>query len=132
MTYHSKVDVYVVAAIVLAIGVFLLGDYWIAGPILLVLMLCAYPQSYQTTAAGLVIRTALSKVMIPYHAIRYVGPASEEPETFVFESDRVRIAYGPGSDILIDPVNRGDFFADIAKHAPHLMKRGQKLTTVFA
>ena len=50
MTHKSKVDVYILAAIALAIFVFLLGDYWIAGPILLVLVLCAYPQSYETTA----------------------------------------------------------------------------------
>ena len=32
MTHKSKVDVYILAAITLAVFVFLLGDYWIAGP----------------------------------------------------------------------------------------------------
>jgi hypothetical protein len=132
MTYHSKVDVYILAAIVLAIGVFLLGDYWIAGPILLVLMLCAYPQSYQTAPKWLVVRSALTKVLIPYETISYIGPASEDHDTFSFTADRIRIQYGPASDILIAPANRNAFLADMAKRTPHLMKRGQKLTAAFA
>jgi hypothetical protein len=132
MTHHSKVDVYILAAIVLAIGVFLLGDYWIAGPILLILLLCAYPQSYVTTPRALVVRTALARVTIPYETISYIGPASEEHDTFSFTADRIRIQYGLASDILLAPVNRGAFFADMAKRTPHLTKRGQKLTAAFA
>ena len=132
MTYHSKVDVYILAAILLAIGVFLLGDYWIAGPILLVLMLCAYPQSYETTPKGLVVRTALTKVLIPYEAISYVGPASEDRDTFSLTADRIRIQYGLASDILIAPANSQAFLSDMAKRTPHLMKRGQRLTAAFA
>ncbi|HLK62457.1 MAG TPA: PH domain-containing protein [Bryobacteraceae bacterium] len=132
MIYHSKVDVYILAAIVLAIGVFLLGDYWIAGPILLVLLLCAYPQSYETAAQGLVVRTALTKTLIPYQAISEIGPAAGETEIFSFTSDRIRIQYGLASDILIAPANRVAFITDIANRAPHLTRRGQKLTAVFA
>src|SRR6185369_1229687 len=105
MIHHSKVDVYILAAIVLAIAVFLMGDYWIAGPILLILMLCAYPQSYETTPQGLRIRTALTKTLIPYETISYIGPASEEQETLFTSSGRIRIQYGPASDILISPAN---------------------------
>jgi hypothetical protein len=132
MTYHSKVDVYILAAIVLAIGVFLLGDYWIAGPILLILMLCAYPQSYETQPEALVVRTALAKVLIPYRTISYIGPASEHHGAFSFTADRIRIQYGLAADILIAPANQNAFLADMAKRTPHLMKRGQKLTAAFA
>ena len=132
MTHQSKVDVYILAAIVLAIVVFIMGDYWIAGPILLVLLLCAYPQSYETTAKGLLIRTALTKVVIPYETISFIGPASEERATFSLSSDRIKIQYGLASDILIAPANRKLFFADMAKRTPHLIKRGQRLIGVFA
>ncbi len=134
MTHHSKVDVYILAAILLAIGVFLLGDYWIAGPILLILLLSAYPQSYETTPRGLVIRAALTKVVIPYETISSIGPAEadEERSIFSFSADRIRIQYGPASDILIAPANPNAFFADMAKRTPHLMKRGQRLTAAFA
>lgn len=132
MTHQSKVDVYILAAIVLAIAVFLMGDYWIAGPILLVLLLCAYPQSYETTPKGLLVRTALTKVVIPYHTISFIGPASEDRGTFSFTADRILIQYGLASDILIAPANRNAFFADMAKRTPHLIKRGQKLVAAFA
>jgi hypothetical protein len=132
MTHHSKVDVYILAAIVLAIGVFVLGDYWIAGPILLILLLCAYPQSYETTPKGLVVRSALTKVLIPYQTISYIGPAAEDRGTFSLTADRIRIQYGPASDVLIAPANRAAFFADMAKRTPHLIKRGQRLFAAFA
>jgi hypothetical protein len=132
MTYQSKVDVYILAAIALGIFVFLLGDYWIAGPILLVLALCAYPQSYQTTPKGLVVRTALTTLLIPYETISYVGPASEERSAFSLTPEGVRIRYGLASEILISPANRRLFFADMAKRTPHLIKRGQRLLAVFA
>ena len=132
MTHKSKVDVYILAAILLAVFVFLMGDYWIAGPVLLVLALCAYPQSYQTTPQGLVVRTVLSKALIPYETISYVGPASEERSSFSLTPEGVRIRYGLASEILISPADPRSFFADLAKRAPHLIKRGQKLVAVFA
>ncbi|HTS29865.1 MAG TPA: hypothetical protein VMH81_28535 [Bryobacteraceae bacterium] len=132
MTHHSKVDVYILAAIVMAIGVFLLGDYWIAGPTLLILLLCAYPQSYVTTAKGLEIRTALTKIVIPYQAICYIGPDAEDSEGSSPSSGRICIQYGLASAIVITPADLGAFVADMAKRAPHLMRRGRKLTAVFA
>jgi len=132
MTHKSKVDVYILAAMLLAVFVFLMGDYWIAGPVLLVLALCAYPQSYHTTPQGLVIRTVLSKAVVPYETISYVGPASEERSSFSLTPEGVRIRYGLASEILISPADPRSFFADMAKRAPHLIKRGQKLVAVFA
>ena len=132
MTHKSKVDVYILAAITLAFFVFLMGDYWIAGPILLVLALCAYPQSYQTTPRGLVVRSVLSTALIPYETISYVGPASEERSALSLKPEGVRIRYGLASEILISPADPRVFFADVAKRAPHLIRRGGKLIAVFA
>ncbi len=132
MTHKSKVDVYVVSAILLALFVFVLGDYWIAGPILLVLFLCAYPQCYETTAYGLVIRTAVARYMIPYSAISYVGPSVEEGRRFGVTEDHIRIEYGPSSEVLIEPADRDAFLRDMAARAPHLIKRGRRLIAAFA
>lgn len=136
MTHHSKVDVYILAAIALAIVVFVLGDYWIAGPILLILLLCAYPQSYETTSRGLLVRTALTRQLIPYETISYIGPAEEDRTTFSvvasLTADRIMIQYGLASDLLIAPANQKAFFADMAKRTPHLIKRGQRLIAAFA
>jgi hypothetical protein len=127
MTHSSKVDVYILAAIVLAMIVFLLGDYWIAGPILLTLFLCAYPQSYETTARALVIRLPLCRHVIPYSAISFVGPAAEDSD-----AARVKIQYGPAAEIVIEPADREAFFRDLASRAPHLVKRGPRLFAAFA
>ena len=132
MTHKSKVDVYVLAAIVLGVIVFLMGDYWIAGPVLLVLFLCAYPQSYETTRYALVIRTALARQVIPYAAINFVGPISEEGASLVGNADRIRIEYGPAAEVLIEPADREAFLRDVAARAPHLIKRGRRLIGAFA
>ena len=53
MTYRSKVDVWMLAAIAFAWAVLLAGaDRWIVTPMLVILMMCAYPESYMTTPAG--------------------------------------------------------------------------------
>jgi hypothetical protein len=124
MTHQAKVDWWMAAAIVLAIIVLLLGvNYWIAGPVLLVLLICAYPQSYKTTKEGLLIRGGLWRRQIPYEAITFVGEISE---------DRVRIQYGLASELRIEPADSRVFLADIAKHTPHLIRRGYKLVMAFA
>ena len=124
MTHQAKIDWWMGAAIALAVIVLLLGlDYWIAGPVLLVLLICAYPQSYKTTRERLLIHGGLWRRSIPYGAITFVGPISE---------DRVRIQYGIASELRIEPEDPRMFVADIAKHTPHLIKRGYKLVAAFA
>jgi hypothetical protein len=44
----------------------------------------------------------------------------------------VRIQYGIASELRIEPEDPRVFVADIAKHTPHLIKRGYKLVLVFA
>jgi hypothetical protein len=132
MTHKSKVNVYILAAIVLAIVVFLLGDYWIAGPILLILFLCAYPESYETKPHALVIRAAVSKHVIPYETISFIGPTAEEGG-FRLAAGGLRIKYGPAWELLVSPADQAAFFRDIAARAPHLVRRGERLVaTAFA
>ena len=124
MTHQAKMDWWMAAAIALATIVLLLGvDYWIAGPVLLVLLICAYPQSYKTTREGLLICGGLWRRSIPYEAITFVGPISD---------DHVRIQYQLASELRIAPEDPRVFLADIAKHTPHLIKRGYKLVPAFA
>jgi hypothetical protein len=132
MTHNAKLDVYILLAIVLGVILFLMGDYWIAGPVLLVLFLCAYPQSYETSAEGLVIHTALGRRRIPYRAIRFVGPTGEEAGWLAAGANRIRIAYGAAAEVLIAPADRDAFLRDVARRAPHLVRRGPKLMDSFA
>ena len=103
MTHQAKMDWWMAAAIAFAILVLLAGvNYWIAGPVLLVLLICAYPQSYKTTREGLLICGGLWRRRIPYEAITFVGSIAE---------DRVRIQYGLASELRIapalDPLRQG-------------------------
>lgn len=124
MTHQAKIDWWMAGAIALAILVLLLGvNYWIAGPVLLVLLICAYPQSYKTTGEGLLICGGLWRRSIPYEAITYVGPVSD---------DHVRIQYRLASELRISPEDPRVFLADIAKHTPHLIRRGHKLVAALA
>jgi len=132
MTHKSKVDVYVLAAIILGVIVFVMGDYWIAGPVLLVLFLYAYPQTYETTPQGLRIRTALARYVIPYSTINFIGPLAEEGVGLVGAADHLRIEYGPAAEVLIEPADRDAFLRDIAARAPHLIRRGGRLIGLFA
>jgi hypothetical protein len=72
---------------------------------------------------GLLIRGGLWRRRIPYDATTFVAPIA---------ADRVRIQYGLASELRIAPADARVFLADIAKHTPHLVKRGYKLVLAFA
>jgi hypothetical protein len=117
MTHSSRIEWSVLAAIALAIAAFFLGlSYWLAGPVLLVLFLCAYPQSYTTTAAGLEVRDALTRRVIPYAAIAAVAP----------RRGRVRVRHAMGTTV-VSPRKRRLFIDDVEKWTPHLTRQDEQL-----
>ena len=133
MTYKSELDWYALGAIAVTICALALGiDYWIGGPVLLVLFLCAWPQSYQIRTDGLLVRTALGRQLIPYAAIYSVGPVPEDPHAPSFWPTRLRIRYALASELLVAPAARAAFLADMAKRTPHLIRRGYRLVPAFA
>ena len=118
MCHQSKVDwcawIAIAAALVMLV---VWADYWIAGPMLLILFLCAYPHSYETGSRALSVRDALTRRMIPYAAISSVAPSG----------DRLRIDYGVHSSMVIHPADAGAFLSDMAARCPHLARRGRQL-----
>ncbi|MBZ5725915.1 MAG: PH domain-containing protein [Acidobacteriia bacterium] len=125
MTHTSRFDWWLLPAIALAIAVLLIThNYWVGGPVLLVLALCAYPQSYQTTPEGLLVRAALTRQLIPYESIMSIGPGER--------GNRIRIQYGLASELLVAPADRDAFLRDMAAHTPHLTRLGRKLMAIFA
>jgi hypothetical protein len=123
MTHSATTDWWIVSAIAVSIVVLLLGaNYWIVGPLLLNLMICAYPQTYQTTEKGLVVRTALGRQLIPYQAITSIGLASGNP-------GRVCVRYGPRYELRIAPADLEGFFTDMAARTPHLSGQMQSCGT---
>jgi hypothetical protein len=118
MTHKSKHDRCVWAGIVLAAAaLFLHVGYWIAGPVLLILLLCAYPQSYEIAVRELVIHDSVTRRRIPYEAITCVRRSG----------DRVRIGYGAASAIVIAPANAAAFVSALAGFTPQLARRGDEL-----
>ncbi len=124
MIHQAKVDVWLLAAVLLAFAELLAGaGRWIAGPVLLVLLMCAYPQSYVTLPDGLLVRAGVWRMRVPYGAITFIGPGPDEGSVFV--------QYGLGSQFRIAPADPGAFFEDVAAHAPHLAGRGQRLVAAW-
>jgi Bacterial PH domain len=116
MTHIAKFDWWSIAAIVFGFLVILAGcNYWIAGPVMLVLALSAYPQSYVTTSSGLLVRAGLMRRLIPYQTITVVEPVAD---------DTIKVQYGHNS-LLLEPEDPDAFFRDLANRVPHLGRRVQ-------
>jgi hypothetical protein len=125
MNHSATTNWWIVSAIAVSIVVLLLGaNYWIVGPLLLNLMICAYPQTYETTEKGLVVRTALRRQLIPYQAITSIGLAPDN-------RGRVWVRYGSRSELRIAPADTEAFFTDMAARTPHLSKRMQKFVAAL-
>jgi len=125
MTHDAKYDWWIVAAIALDLLVLLVGGYyWITAPVLLVLAICAYPQSYVTTSTGLLVRAGLVHRSIPYQAITFAGMDDA--------TGKVTIQYGLNSRLWIVPADPAGFLRDLAQRAPHLTRRGRRLMAAFA
>jgi len=122
MRHTSKVEVWLLAAILYVTGVLAAGgNRWIGGPVLLVLLLMALPQEYVTAPEALRVRAGITRWAIPYAAITFVGESSLGPVK------RIAMRMGRDSELLLAPDDPGKFFADVAAHAPHLMRRGGQL-----
>lgn len=109
MMHKSKPDWCVFGGIGLAAAaLFLHVGYWIAGPVLLILLLCAYPQSYELAPDQLIIHDALTRRRIPYTALRAAEVVGA----------RVRICYGFGSEIVIAPADPRSFVSSLTPRLP--------------
>lgn len=109
MIYQSRPATGVYAGIAAAAtALFLHVGYWIAGPVLLTLLLCAYPQSYELAETELIVNDALTRRRIPYRAMA----AAER------EGRRVRIRYGAGSELVIAPADTAAFLEALAPRLP--------------
>jgi hypothetical protein len=133
MNYDAKFDWRLAAAIAVSLAVLLLGgNYWIVGPVLMILLICAYPQSYQTTPHGLLVRAFCMRILIPYTVITFIGPSEENRGRWPWFNGGVTIRYGLASKLHIAPAKMDIFLADMAARTPHLVRRGEALVLSFA
>ena len=105
------------------------GAYWASGVVLGVLLLGALPQSCETTPRGLLIRTGLTRRLVPYRALTLVSPCPDARGSLVLSTRRVRIEWGSHARIV--PADRRTFLAEIASRAPHLSQRGPDLVRSY-
>lgn len=133
MTYDAKLDWRLAGAIVASLAALLSGaNYWIVGPVLMILLICAYPQSYQTTSRGLLVRAFCMKILIPYEVITFIGPTQENRGRWSWFAGSVTIRYGLASKLFISPARMDEFLRDVAMRTPHLVRRGGALVLSFA
>jgi hypothetical protein len=112
MKHQSKLEVWLLAAIVYVIAVLLLGgNPWIGVPVLICLLYMAYPQQYITAPDALRVSAGLVRWTIPYRAITGVGS----------HGTRIAIRVGRDSELVLTPADPAAFVADVTKHAPHLL-----------
>src|SRR5215831_19489447 len=76
MTHKSKLEVWLVVAIVYVVAVLALGgNRWIGVPVLICLAVMAYPHRYVTAPDALRVSQGLVRWTIPYRAITFVRAA---------------------------------------------------------
>jgi hypothetical protein len=111
MIHRSKLEVWLFAAIFYGVLVLALwGDWWVGGPVLLILLILSFPHTYVLTRDGLRVRAGLARWVIPYQGMAFVQPAGE----------RVAIRFRNRQEMLLAPADPLAFCADVAAHAPHL------------
>jgi len=111
MTHKSKLEVWLVVAIVYVVAVLALGgNRWIGVPVLICLAVMAYPHRYVTAPDALRVSQGLVRWTIPYRAITFVRAAGP----------RVAIQVANDSELLLTPDDPAAFLADVARHAPHV------------
>src|SRR5437016_12128279 len=148
MLHHSKKDWWLIGAvssavvIPLGLGIFLLrfgSQYRTVGAALaidgaitaLVILLLTYPLYYQITSAELIVRCGvLMNRHIPLGAIDEVRPDRNPASAPAWSLDRLRADYrknGEHAFIMISPEDKDAFMEELAKAAPGLEMRGDRL-----
>jgi hypothetical protein len=127
MVHKGRNDWWIAASLAAIAALFVArGNYWIGGPLFVLIGLCAFPQKYQTTRDGLWIQAGLTRRLIPYQAISFVGPCSGG-RNLALTLEGVCVQYGLNSEVRISPADPAAFLADMAVRTPHLQRRGQEL-----
>jgi hypothetical protein len=111
MTHKSKLEVWHLVAIIYVVVVLALGgNPWIGVPVLICLILMAYPHRYVTAPDALRVKAGLVRWTIPYRAITSVGAIGAH----------IAIRVGRDPELLLNPEDPAAFVAEVARRAPHV------------
>ncbi|HTS66588.1 MAG TPA: hypothetical protein VMH28_31410 [Candidatus Acidoferrales bacterium] len=111
MTHKSKLEVWHLVAIVYVVAVLALGgNAWIGVPVLVCLILMAFPHRYVTAPDALRVTAGLVRWTIPYRAITFVGALGTH----------IAVRVGNDPELLLSPADPAVFVAEVARYAPHV------------
>lgn len=138
MSYKGKVDWWIGMGIVAGVcmpaiaALALHNDFLLVPPgLLAVFMLtCCYPQKYEVMPEALIVSAGLTRRVIPWSGISFVGPSSDSRSSLALSLDRVAIRHA-GGEILIAPDDQVRFMDDVASHCPQLSRRGMDLVAAM-
>ena len=138
MTYKGKVDWWIGLSLLAGIGlpvvsVLRMNDKWLLAmpaAFTLFILIALYPQKYETSTEGLIVRAGLTKRVIPWQGNALVSATSDSGSSLALSLDRVLIEHA-GGRIRIAPDDQVRFFDDVASHCPQLSRRGMDLVVAF-
>jgi hypothetical protein len=138
MKHRAKMDWWIGASVAFAVvapwlTAFRSSSPWRYVPGILVFILVfgfCVPQWYETTETALIIRAGITRRSIPHSNILSVRHSTDSRGSLAMSLDCILIEHVSG-DMLIAPKDQEAFFAEIARHAPQLARRGQDLALTF-
>lgn len=90
-----------------------------------------YPLYYELQADELIVRCGFLRYRVPYGAIISAEPSRSTLSAPAMSLDRLQIRYtapnGSARSLLISPVDKAAFMADLCAHAPALRFDGERV-----
>ena len=125
MRHAARLDGWIVVAVLVGtLAPLLTHAYWASGVVLGVLLMGAYPQSYETTDRGLMIRAGLTRRLVPYAAMTFIGATSGARTA-------VTVRWGLASEAQIAPADLKSLLTDVAVRTPQLRWHGHALVSAI-
>lgn len=126
-TFHSKIDTWLGAVLVLAAGstvwAALQTGAWIpVATMAAVLALAVFPLRYELHADALVVRSGLFRYRRPYADITSLAPNRNPLSAPALSLDRLLVTSATGRGVNISPAARARFMDELAARAPHLVR----------
>jgi membrane protein YdbS with pleckstrin-like domain len=134
--YPSKVDAWLMAVLVAAVGFTLLQAYWLRGIspegsvislgvsafVVLILALLVFPCRYTLEPDHLLVRAGVLRWRITYRDITAIAPSRNPLSSPALSLRRVKVSYG-STYLLISPRDRERFMAELRQRVA--LARGQ-------
>lgn len=85
------------------------------------------PMRYELGEDALIVRSGLMRLTYPYAQLRCAVPTNTPISSPALSLDRLSIETLEGRRVVISPVERAEFLAELAKRSPQLTLEGDRL-----